>query len=108
MSDARHELSMQLATGFAAICLDYLPVMEEAVRRSSTKTSFGVRVEVWKDFKAQAIRGRLTSNPPKIAAEARKSVDFLLQMNSGGQLEFIFEGTPGEFKKAIAAGEDDE
>ena len=60
MSDARHELSMQLATGFAAMCMDYLPVVEEGLRRTDQRISFGAKVVFWKD-KDGALRGRRSS-----------------------------------------------
>jgi hypothetical protein len=96
MSDARHELSMQLATGFAAMCLDYLPVVEEGVRRSNQKISFGTKIEFWSEN--GLLRGRMTSSPPKIPARKRPRIDFVLQMTQEGQLEFVFEGTPKEME----------
>ena len=100
---ARRELAMQLATGFAAACLDYLPVIEEGVRRTSQRIGFSARVEVWRNPDG-LIQGRLSSSPPKIPAEARPRVDFVLQMDSSGQLELVFEGTPQQMKKQIEGG----
>ena len=94
---------MQLATGFAAACLDYLPVIEEGVRRTSQRIGFSARVDVWRNSDG-VIQGRLSTSPPRIPAEARPRIDFVLQMDSGGQLELVFEGTPQQLKKQIEAG----
>ena len=91
-----------LATGFAACCLDYLPMMEEAVRRSKQHVSFTAKVEFWRD-PSGAVLGRLSSAAPKIAAESRPKVDFVLQMDRGGQLELVFEGTRRQMEKQIEA-----
>lgn len=98
--DARRELSMQLATGFAACCLDYLPVMEEAVRRSSKHVSFTAKVEFWRDASG-VILGRLSSSAPKIPVDSREKIDFVLQMDRSGQLELVFEGTHRQMEKQI-------
>ncbi len=95
---ARRELSMQLATGFAAACLDYLPVMEEGVRRTSQRIGFTANVSIWRN-KDGVIQGRLSTTPPKIPTKARAKVDFILEMNSDGQLGLTFEGTPKERKR---------
>lgn len=100
---ARSELALQLATGFAAMVMDYLPIIEEGVRRSSQRISFSARVEVWRN-KDALIQGRLSSSPPKIPAPARPRVDFVLQMDRGGQLELVFEGTPQQMRKQIKGG----
>jgi len=101
--DARRELSMQLATGFAAMCLDYIPVMEEGIRRTSQRIGFSAKVELWRSEDG-LIQGRLSSSPPKIPTEARPRVDFVLQVARDGQLEMLFEGTTQELKKQIEAG----
>ena len=98
--ETRKQLAMQLATGFAAACLEYLPVIEEGVRRTSQKIGFGARVEVWRNSDG-VIQGRLSTSPPRIPAEARAKVDFVLQLDDAGQLELLFEGTPQELKKRI-------
>jgi len=98
--DRRKELAMQLATGFAGIALDYLPAMEEGVRRSGKKISFSARVEVWQED--DLILGRLASTAPKIPTHSRPNVDFVLQMDrNSGQLELIFEGTPRAMKQQL-------
>ena len=100
---ARRELAMQLATAFAAAALDYLPVIEEGVRRTSQKIGFGARVDVWRNREG-VIQGRLSTSPPRIPAEARARIDFVLQMDNSGQLELVFEGTPQQLKKQIEEG----
>ena len=94
---------MQLATGFAAACFDYLPVIEEGVRRTSQRIGFSARVDVWRNSDG-GIQGRLSTSPPRIPSEPRAKIDFVLQMDTGGQLELIFEGTPQQLKKQIAEG----
>ncbi len=101
--EARKQLAMQLATGFAAACMDYLPVIEEGVRRTSQRIGFGARVEIWRGSDGM-ILGRLSTSAPRIPAETRPRVDFVLQMDTGGQLELVFEGTPKQLKARFEEG----
>jgi hypothetical protein len=50
------------------------------------------------------ILGRLSTSAPRIPAETRPRVDFVLQMDTGGQLELVFEGTPKQLKAQIEEG----
>ena len=91
---------MQLATGFAKICLGYLPTVEEGVSRSNAKISFGTKVSMWRNEDG-SIQGSLTSTPPKIPCAPRPKIDFVLQFDGDSQLELIFEGTPRELNSRI-------
>lgn len=93
---------MQLATGFAAACMQYLPAIEEGVRRTSQRIGFSARVEVWRSD--GVIQGRLSTSPPRIPTEARAKIDFVLELDAGGQLELVFEGTPQEVKRQLKGG----
>ena len=101
--EARRQLAMQLGTGFAAACLDYLPVIEEGVRRTNQRIGFTARVEIWRNPDG-VIQGRLSSSPPRIPSEGRPRVAFVLQMDRAGQMEMIFEGTPQQQNEKIEGG----
>ena len=92
-SEARKHLAMQLATGFAADCLQYLEAVEESLQRTSGKISFGTRVSVWRNDDG-IIQGRLSSQPPKIPVAKRPPIDFVLRSVDEGQLELLHEGPP--------------
>ena len=92
-SGKRRELSLQLATQFAGLCAEYLDVVEEAVQRTDQVVSFSARVSVWRTEEG-VIRGRLSSSPPRIPARKRDPIDFVLAIDSGGQLELVFEEAP--------------
>ena len=94
---------MQLATGFAAMCMQYLPVIEEGVRRTRERIGFAARVEVWRGQDG-VIQGRLSSSPPRIPVERRPRVDFVRTSADGGQLELVFEGTPKQMRDGDKGG----
>ncbi len=101
--DSRKQLAMQLATGFAAACMEYLPVIEEGVRRSHQKIGFSAKVQVWRSSDG-VIHGTLSTSPPRIPTEPRPKVEFTLELDQIGQLELVLDSTPRKKKKQIDGG----
>ena len=79
---------MQIATGFAADCLEYLGPIEDSISRSSNRVSFTARVSFWRSSEGE-ICGELKSSPPRVLAPARKAVSFAVETDQDGSFRLV-------------------
>jgi len=85
---------MQIATGFAADCLEYLGPIEDSISRSSNRVSFTARVSFWRNADGD-ICGELKSSPPRVLAPSRQSVQFVVEADDDGSFRLSSEGGSG-------------
>lgn len=99
-TDNHNEIAMRLGTGFAVIVKQYLEVVLKSVKDTKKPISFGATV-TFKPDERGLISGTLKTRAPKIPVEDMDSVPFTLQIDTKGQLEFLFAGTPKELLEHV-------
>lgn len=101
MSEGAEEIAIRLGTGFAAVVREFLPAVSEAVVRTGKDVSFGATVKIRRE-KTGLIVGKMIPHEPKIPTEPMDAIPFVLTMNEGGQLEFVYGGTIEELHEEQA------
>jgi len=95
------EIAMKIGLVTVEAAQEFLPRVAEGIAKTDKAISFGIKVKV-KHGKNGTLECEIRSQSPKIPTADLDASAIVLKLDTGGQLELLFDGNYREMEAAIA------